>query len=295
MQPFAKFLIKCFCYFCWILPRSILRFLGSIIGFLWFDLFRIRRDVIFNNIELAFPGTSKAEKIRMGRKSLYQMGANFAEFFTIPFLTAQWQAENVVFEGYQHLEAAKEKNKGVYLLSMHIGNGDMAASSIVMRGNELYLISKNFKSKWFNDMWYFIRSFQGVKFIEPHGATTPFDILKAIKKKALVVFVLDQYMGPPFGVETKFFGRKTGSAKGLALFVMKTGSPVVPVYTYEGDDRKVHIVFGPEVELASCQTDDKDETIVNMTQKFNDVIEDCIRKVPDQWMWVHKRWKDFLR
>ncbi len=274
------------------LPRKALRFLGSLLGVLWFDIFRFRRKIVLSNLDIAFPEMPEKEKIRIGRRSVYELGSNFLEFFTLPALNQKWVRENAVYEGVENIENAIKKNKGVYLLSMHIGHGDMGASLISMLGIDVHLISKFFKTKWFNDFWFYIRKGQGVKFIEPHGLQTPFEILKAIKNKSSVIFVLDQFMGRPYGVPTIFFGKKTGTAYGLALFYLKTKSPVVPVYTYEGNDAKVHLVFEPELKLDSFISEDKDKTIAALTQNFTDQIEKIVRRYPEQWMWVHRRWKD---
>ncbi len=275
------------------LPRKWVRVLGASLGFLWFDVFRFRRQVVMENLNLAFPEVPKATKTKWGRYSVYQLGANFAEFFTLPHLDQKWAAQHAVYEGHQNILAAEAQGKGVFLLSLHLGHGDMAASLISMKGHKLYLISKFFKTQWFNDLWFKIRGAHGTKFIEPHGVETAFQILRALKEKALVVFVLDQFMGKPFGVETSFFGHKTGTAYGLALFFLKTRSPVVPVYSFEGDDGKVHLVFEPAMELSSYLEGEKDEVMQRLTQVFTNKIEECVRQHPQHWMWVHRRWKTF--
>ena len=100
-------------------------------------------------------------------------------------------------------------------------------------------------------------------------------------------------MGKPYGVASTFFGRRTGTAYGLALFALKTKSPVLPIYTYEGRDKKLHIVIEPAVDTSAYVTEDKEESQAKLTQAFNDKLEEIVRKHPEQWMWVHRRWKDF--
>lgn len=274
-------------------PRSWVRAAGALIGVLWFDVLRLRRGVVMGNLDIAFPEKDRAWKTRVARTALRRFGSNFLEFYTLPRVDEAWVSRNVVFEGWEHLERAKARGKGVYLLSLHMGGYDIAASLMPMRGHETFLISKFIKNKRLNDLWFSIRGAKGMKFIEPHGDKTAFEILKAIKRNAGVIFVLDQYMGKPFGIETTFFGRKTGTAYGLALFVLKTGSPVVPVYSVEGNDGKMHLIFEPEIETGPLLTDDKDENIRRLTQRFTDAIEAIVRKYPEEWLWVHRRWKNF--
>lgn len=293
MQLLVKFFVSFMVFLSARIPRSWLRKSGSWLGFLWFDVFGFRKKIIRDNLTLAFPEWSEEKKKRVGRESVYHLGYNFAEFFFIPSMNPQWLQENVVFEGWENVEKARAEGKGMFFLSLHLGNADIAANSIVMKGQELYLITKNFKTKWFNDLWFSIRGAQGVNYINAHGSNNAFEILKALKKNAALVFVLDQYMGKPFGIATTFFGKRTGTAYGLALFVQKTKAPVLPVYTFEGPDKKLHVVVEPALDTAKWVTDDKDQTILNLTQSFNDKLEEIVRKHPEQWMWVHRRWKDF--
>ncbi|AHZ84052.1 lipid A biosynthesis lauroyl acyltransferase [Bdellovibrio bacteriovorus] len=280
-------------FFSSLVPRRWLRKSGSWVGFLWFDVFGFRKKIVLDNLKLAFPEWTDQQRKIVGRESVYQLGYNFAEFFFIPSVTPEWIAKNVVFHGWEHVENARAAGKGMFFLTLHLGNGDLACNTIVLNGQSVNLITKRFKTKWFDDLWFSIRGAKGVQYIDAHAPNNAFEILKALKKNSAVVFVLDQFMGRPFGIETSFFGKKTGTAYGLALFVQKTKAPVLPIYTYEGEDKKLHVVVEPAMDTASCVTDDKDQTILNLTQSYCDKLEEIVRKHPEQWMWVHRRWKDF--
>lgn len=293
MRSLIKSCIKILSYFLSRLPRSVVRQLGAGIGFLWVDLFRFRREILLGNLRLAFPEWSEERRVQVGRASVYNMGRGFFEIFTVPHLTPQWLENEVVFEGEDRLKKALAQGRGVLALSLHLGNGDLGSTAMVMKGYPVTIITKVFKNKFFNDLWFSFRGGQGVKYIDAHGDKTSFDILKALKRQEAVVFVLDQFMGRPYGIATTFFGKRTGTAYGLALFALKTKAPIVPIYTYEGIDHKMHVVFGEEVPVLDLLTDDKDASILAITQRFNDKIEEIVKEHPEQWMWVHRRWKDF--
>ena len=293
MKYFVNFIVKLMVFVSSFFPRRWLRKSGTWLGCLAFDILKFRKKIVLSNLEIAFPEWSLEKKMAVGRESVFQLGYNFGEFFFIPSITTKWLQDNVVFEGWENLIQARQLGKGIFFLSMHLGNVDLAANSIVMNGQELFIISKKFKTKWFNDLWFSVRGAKGVQYIDAHGSSNAFDILKALKKNAAVVFVLDQYMGKPFGIETSFFGKKTGTAYGLALFVQKTKSPVLPVYAYEGEDKKMHVVIEPALDMSKGVTEDKEQTLLNLTQSFNDKIEEIVRKHPEQWMWIHRRWKEF--
>lgn len=293
MKLLVNLFVKFMVFMSSLIPRKWLRKSGGWLGFLWFDVFGFRKKIVLNNLNIAFPEWSEEKKLQVGRESVYQLGYSFAEFFFIPSLTSKWIKENVVFEGWENVEKARTEGRGILFLSLHLGNGDLAANTIVMQGQGVHIITKKFKTKWFNDLWFSIRGAKGVQYIDAHAPNNAFEILKALKKNSGLVFVLDQYMGRPFGIATSFFGKKTGTAYGLALFTVKTKAPVLPIYTFEGADNKLHVVFEPAMDTAKWVTEDKEETLLNLTQSFNNKIEEIVRKHPEQWMWVHRRWKDF--
>lgn len=286
--------MKFVCFFFSLFPRKVVRLMGRPLGVLWFDILRFRRNIVLNNLKIAFPDWTDEKRIQVGRKSVYGLMDNFFEIFLMPAINQKWVDENVVFHNEDQLKAAYDEKRGVFLLGLHLGHGDLLANLIAFKKYPLFLITKFFKAQWLNHLWFSVRGAQGVNYIEPHGEKTPFAILKAIKNKALVGFVLDQHMGKPYGLRNVFFGRPVGTAYGLALFALKTQSPIILTYNYEGEDGKNHVVFqrvqGVE-KFYLTSPDDREQTLVLLTQLFTDKIEEVVRKYPEQWMWIHRRWK----
>ncbi|MBL7669505.1 MAG: lysophospholipid acyltransferase family protein [Bdellovibrionaceae bacterium] len=293
MNVCTRFLVRFVCWIFGLFPRRWIRGLGRPLGILWFDVLRVRRRVVLDNLRLAFPEWSESDRIRVGRKSVYKLNEDLVEFFSIPSMNEKWLKTNLVFEGKEHLIQALEQQRGVYALSLHLGHGDVAISALALNGFKIHLITKVFKSQWFNDLWFFVRRVHGAQYIEAHGPKTPFEILKAIRGNETVIFVNDQFMGRPFGIEVDFFGKKTGTAFGLALFYLKTRSPIVPIYAFEGSDGKFHLKIEPPLQLEHLISDDKEKTYALITQEVTHVIERIVREHPEDWMWVHRRWKSF--
>lgn len=273
----------------WIFPKPLRWAFGVFLGTLWFDVLRLRRFTILKNLSIAFPDKSFQERKRIARLSMYNLCYNFVEFFLLPFMGQRWLKKDVVFHGFENYQRAQAKGKGVLLLSLHLGNGDIGIAAMSLFGLRIHVISKKFKNAFLNQLWFGTRERIGTKFMEPHGSSLAFDILKACRQNESVIFVIDQFMGRPYGIETTFFGRKTGTAYGLALFAMKTKAPVLPVYTYRDAQLRTHVVFEEEIQVEKIE--DKDLQIRHMTQKYNDRVESIIRRFPDFWMWVHRRWK----
>lgn len=271
------------------LPPSIRYRLGDMLGILWFDVFRIRRQVVLNNLKIAFPDWSEAQRIQVGRASLRHMGQSLIEYCELPFIDRRRAEEIFEIQGREHLDRAIAQKRGVCLLTLHLGNGDLATAALSLVGYPMYLISKEFKVHWLNELWFGMRARLGTHFIPPRQSS--YAVLRVLKKGSLVIFVQDQFTGPPIGAKTRFFGKETGTGIGLSIMSQRSQSPVIPVYTYrKGPERHV-IVFGEEI--GPEVVDDPDESLVRTTQKQNDVLEKYVRLFPEQWMWLHKRWKLF--
>jgi KDO2-lipid IV(A) lauroyltransferase len=277
------------------LPISVRLFLGDLIGFLWFDVLRIRRKVAIEHVGIAFPEKSIKERTQIARASLLNMGRMLIEYAQFPFFAAKDVDRFFRIEGRHFVEAALNDGKGALLLTLHLGNGDFATAAISRLGWPTNLISKEFKSQWLNELWFGMRRKHGTHFISPEKSS--FEILRALRRGELVAFVLDQFMGPPIGVRTKFFGRETGTAMGLALIADRSGAPVIPCYTYRQPNGMHVIVFEEPIPFSrvgdSQDNSLREKNISAMTQKYTDKIEAIVRSHPEQWMWIHRRWKEF--
>ena len=270
-------------------PRCVREWLAWGLTVFWFDILRFRRRIVVENIKNAFSELPMPEVFKMGRRSIFNVVLSVIEFSHFPFFKKGDFETYMEMHGIENVEAAQRQGKGVLLLGLHLGNGDFALSGFASLGYPLHLISKNFKTKWFNDLWFGLRGRLGTKFI-PHEKSS-FEILRVLKKNGLIIFVLDQFMGPPVGVKVKFFGIETGAAAGLALFAQRTGAPVVPSYSYRDKNGRHHLVFEPEIPFQDHGP--SDENISRMTQVYTDKLESIVRLYPDQWLWLHRRWKVF--
>lgn len=288
MRQFVGLLFKVIFRFVSFLPMSLQIFLGKCWGWLWFDILRIRRDVALANLAFCFPDKSESERVKIARNSCHNLGMSLIEFCRFPYVT---ESDKALFEieGVDNLEAALSKGKGVMILTQHIGNGDWATVGLSLNGIKVHVITKKMGVQWANKLWFDSRKRLGTELIADRN--TAYQILRVLKKNGIVAYMLDQFMGPPLGVRTKFFGKETGTPMGLALLTRRSKAAVVPVYTYRKGNGITVVRFDPEVEFVESL--DPDNTVADMTQIYCDKIEEYVRKFPDQWMWVHRRWKEF--
>jgi Kdo2-lipid IVA lauroyltransferase/acyltransferase len=271
------------------LPWSLNRFMAWCLAVLWIDILRIRRQVMVDNIQKAFPHMPLNERIYIARKSMLALCRSFFDVMKIPSLTDRWIDDNVIFEGMDVIDKVRSESGGVFFLTLHLGSGDLGAAVVSRRIKPATIISKRFTNQFLDSFWFGLRERSLTTFINAHGKSNAFEILSALKKSRGVVFVLDQFMGKPYGVETQFFGITTGTAYGLALFVKKTHKPVYPIYTYWDENQKLRIHFDEAIDLSLFLS----ETNEVVTNKFNRYLESVITQHPQHWMWVHKRWKTF--
>lgn len=291
MRKFGHYFSLLTGFFFKYMPWQLNEVLAIFLSYLWVDVLKLRRQVVFDNFEIAFPQKlSIQQKQELMRKNLFYLCRSFFDIMKIPSLNNKWIDENVIYHGLENVT----QDKGQLFLTLHLGSGDLVAAIISDKIVPLSLISKRFKNAFVDQFWFSLRGQSKTQFIDAHGKNNAFEILKALKNKRAVVFVLDQFMGKPYGIETEFFGQTTGTAYGLSLFAQKTKAPVVPLYTYWDEQKKLHICFEKPIETTLSSLDlGQDDINREMTNQYNRVLEDIIRKHPNQWMWVHRRWKKF--
>lgn len=290
MKTFVIFVANLINRFLFILPASVRALLGWVLGVLWFDVFRIRRRVILENIGRVFPQISRREHIRLGRRSMIYFCRAIVDYCKLKFLTKELIHQQFEIRGLEHLQKAQSKGRGVCLLTLHLGNGDLSIAALSVLGYPMALLSKEFKLGGLNEWWFEMRKKAGTQFIPPRNSS--YAVLKALKKGECVVFVMDQFMGPPIGARTTFFGIETGTAMGLAVMAGRSGAPVIPAFTYTEAGKKNVIEFCPEIPFAGDPQ--SAEVITRQTQIYNHELEKIILKYPEQWMWLHRRWKKFV-
>jgi KDO2-lipid IV(A) lauroyltransferase len=266
--------------------------IGDFIGFVWFDVLRLRRKIAIENVGVAFPEKSLREQTAIARSSLRHLGRTLVEYTLFPFFQKDDFDRHFSVTGNEHVEAALARGHGAIFLTLHLGSGDFAIAGLSRIGYRTHLISKEFKARWLNEMWFGMRARHGTKFISPEKSS--FDILRALRRNEIVIFVLDQWMGPPVGVRTLFFGKQTGTAMGLAIIASRTKAPVIPCYTWREGNGRHAIVFEKPIESKEfADSSEREQNIAVMTQIYTDKIEEIIRRHPEQWMWIHRRWKVF--
>ena len=281
---FVRFLLT----FSNFLPRTWwLAFCGWL-GKIGFALMGRYRDMTVAHLGLAFRQEKTAEEIHaLAQQSFTMMGKNAGDLFRALKVKTLADIEKfVTITGFEHFENANKKGKGVVFLACHMGAFDLKVTYISLRGYKTHVIGTTLKDPRLNELLVNHRNAYGAVAVE-RGKET-FALIKALKLGGAVAILIDQDTKVK-SVFVDFFGMKASTPIGAAMLAMKTGAAVVPATIHLGKDNKQHIEVFPELEVTL--TGNEEANIETNTQRFTTFIEQQIRKHPEQWLWVHERWK----
>jgi len=271
-----------------ILPRPLARAFAIATSQMVYLLHFRLRQVGMRNLELAFPGKSEAERRRIVRGVFTSLGRQLAELCQFPRYTPENVDEVVVYDGLENYERAFARGKGVLFLTAHFGGWELSAFAHSVHGHWLHVVMRPMDNPYLDRLLQSYRSMHGNKVVPKDDFVR--GLLAAMKAGETVGILMDTNMTPPQGVFVDFFGIPACTASGLARIALRTDAAVVPGFTiWDESLGKYRLRFDPAVELA--RSGELEADIIANTQKFTKVIEDYVRKYPEQWLWVHRRWK----
>jgi Kdo2-lipid IVA lauroyltransferase/acyltransferase len=278
------FLIRLFA----LLPRTLGRRLGATIGGFAFHVLPRLRRVGLRNLEIAFPSSSLQERERILHTLYRNLGWQLVEFGKMPSYTRQNTEHLMRYEGLERYLAAKAKGKGVLILTGHLGAWELSSFYHSLMGYPMSMVIRRLDNTAVDKLVNGIRCLHGNQVL--HKDDFARALLLSMRKGESVGILMDTNMTPPQGVFVDFFGRPACTAAGLARVALKTGAAVLPGFMlWEPSEGKYVLHFGEEIPIAA--TDDDQTDILEVTQRLTSELESWIRRYPEQWLWVHRRWK----
>ena len=270
------------------LPRRLSRLLVRILTWsCYLGLVRLR-GVGERNLELALPQLSPKARKKILRHVFRNLGWQMVEFCRLPRYTAENTRSWIRTEGLEHFLAAEARGRGVLVLTGHLGAWELSSFYHSLMGHPMGMVIRRLDNRILDEYVNNIRCLHGNKVL--HKDDFARGLLHAMRAGETVGILMDTNMTPPQGVFVRFFGITACTASGLARVALKTGAAVLPGFLlWEPAERKYVLHFGPELVFA--KSDDHEADILAATQQCNDVLESWIRRYPDQWLWIHRRWK----
>ncbi|MGH9718098.1 MAG: lysophospholipid acyltransferase family protein [Candidatus Acidiferrales bacterium] len=270
------------------LPRPAARFVGLcfIEAAFWLRT-PLRRAAEFN-LRLAFPEWTDEQRGRVIRGMIRQVGWMAGEFSQFPKYTRENIESIVTMEGAENFEAARNRGKGVLFLTGHMSAWELAPFVHALYGHPLHFLVRPVANRRVDALINGYRCLSGNAPIEKNRAARA--ILKVLADGGTIGILADHNTAIEEGVFVDFFGIPASTTSGLARLALRTDAAVVPGFLrWDEQARKYRLGFAPAVELS--RTGDEERDVHENTARFTKVIECLVRSHPDQWLWVHKRWK----
>ena len=270
-----------------VIPLAVRRAVFSGLAWLGYRLSVKHRLIVLHNLTRAFPEKSPAEIVRIAKASYRSFGRVVAEFSEITRLNPDNVHQWVRIQGLEHYDEARRKGKGVLLFSGHFGNWEIGNAALAIATKPFIFIYRILDSAFLEEAITYVRATCGNISLDKENAMRP--MIRALKKGETINILIDQNVAVYDGIFVDFFGRPACTTSGLALLALHTGAPVLPVFTTRMPDGKYWLEIGAEVAIRN--TGNRDADVRESTQTFTGIIEEHIRKYPEQWFWMHQRWK----
>jgi KDO2-lipid IV(A) lauroyltransferase len=269
------------------LPLGLAQRLGAGLGRVAYWILRGRRQVALDNLALVYGDTlPPAARATLARRSFEHLGMTAMECCRLFFGPADRLLTRVRGRGTEYLGEAMARGRGIFFLTGHFGNWELLAATHGLAGFGLSVVVRPLDNPYLDSVIARARQRSGLRAISKREAVQ--GVREALARGECIGILLDQDAGRD-GVFVPFLGRPASTSRALAVLALKTRAPVVPAFIHRLPDGGHELVLDPEIPLAI--TGDLDHDIDVNTARFTEAIERHVRAHPEQWFWVHRRWK----
>ena len=282
--------IKLIIYLIGSIPTSIRKAIAFFMARLFYHLSLKHRLIAIHNLMRSFPDKSLEEIIGIAKASYLSVTLVLVEFYDIPSLNKDNLSQLITIKGLDNYTNACNEGKGVLLFGAHFGNWEIGNAALAILTRPLSFVYRILDNRLLEVIVTTVRASCGNTSLPKENAMR--QMIRLLKKDTTISLLIDQNVDWYEGVFVDFFGRKACTTSGLALLAMHTGAPVLPFFSTRLPDGKYSLEIGKKVDI--IRSENRESDILVNTQIFNNILEDHIRKYPEQWFWVHQRWKTKL-
>jgi KDO2-lipid IV(A) lauroyltransferase len=270
-----------------LLPRPVARSLAAGVARILYALSPKLRKTAEVNLRIAFPDWAETQRNAAIRKMVRHLGWMAAEFARFPKYSKETIKEIVVLDRHENFLEGQRRGRGVLILTGHIGAWELSSFAHALYGYPLHYMARPLDNQRIDALVNSYRCASGNNPIFKNESARV--MLKILKESGTIGILADQNTMPEEAVFVDFFGVPASTTTGIARVALHTDAAVVPGYVvWDEGIRKYRLMFEPAVEL--IRTGDTERDVRENTQRFTKVIEDTIRKFPEQWVWMHRRW-----
>jgi len=274
-------------YLCRLIGLKLSRKFSSLIALFFFYLLPIRKDVVFDNLKHAFPQLSDEEIRKIALASYKSFTLTLVEILYLPWMSKEEIFDVIKFEKLNLILEKEKENNGVILLSAHFGNWEYCAIGAgILLNKKFSVVVKSQRNPFVNDWMNRFRT-KWTNEVVPLGLSIR-NVYAVLLNKGIVAMVADQ-RGPIESIKLEFFGRKTSVYTGPAVLALKMNTPIIYGISVRQPDFSYKVILD-EISKENLP-EDYDERVKVLSKRMLKYLEEAIRKNPEQWFWMHKRWK----
>jgi Kdo2-lipid IVA lauroyltransferase/acyltransferase len=271
------------------LPTAAALGLGRRLGDLTALALPRRRRVVLKNLALAFPELPAADRQRLARQTWQHLGMTIVELARLLARPLQATLDEMTLDGREHIQHAMTEAGGALILTAHLGNWEYLSAAHWLSGYPLAIVVRPLDAPALQALAERMRRKTGAEIIDKRGALRP--VLQALRRGRMIGILLDQNAARREGVFVPFFGRAASTSRSIALLALRTRTPILPIFIRREGPGRHRIVVQPALSPPPGAANDLEGAVVELTARCTAVIERQVRQSPEQWLWVHDRWR----
>jgi KDO2-lipid IV(A) lauroyltransferase len=270
-----------------IMPDGLVRACGRALGLTFYACDRAHRRIAERNLAAALPGRSAGERRTIARRAFAHFGRLLMELLKFSTLSPDAMLARVEVEGEERARAAYAQGNGVLFVTGHFGFWELQAMVHALRVEPIAVLARALDNPALNQMLEDIRQRTGNTVIYRKGAIRR--VMRFLQDGHGVAVLIDQHIQPRDAIYVDFFQHPAATTAAVAALALRTGAPVVPVFALPLGGGRYRMIYEPPVEPPDADTDD---AVRQYTQRCTDVLEMYVRRHPELWLWMHRRWRD---
>jgi len=271
-----------------VIPRKTAHYAAAGVAWLGFHLARRQRAAGLRNLRMAFPNLTDEQRVEVLRGCFHNLGRLLVEFSHFPELNTENISDFVTQDGLENYHEALRMGRGVIFMTAHFGAWELSSFAQSLFGYPMKFVVRPIDNTRVDALITHYRTLGGNVPIQRRSAGR--DILRALRENEAVGILFDQNTTSDEGIFVEFFGIPAATTPAIATFALRTGAAVLPGFLiWEEKIGKHRLRFDPPVKL--IETGNLEHDVAENTRAFNQILENYVRRYPDQWLWIHRRWK----
>jgi Kdo2-lipid IVA lauroyltransferase/acyltransferase len=268
-------------------PDSLVRAIGTTIGWTFWAVDAGHRRLAFRQLQAAFPGKTPKECRLITRRTFAHFGRSLTTLLKFSTLTPDQIRARIVFDGDDRVRQALSRGRGVLLITGHFGFWELQGLATPLVLPPISVLARRLDNPHLHDLLEGMRTATGNRVIYRQGAVRR--VLRALQQNETVAILIDQHIQPKDAVTVSFFGRPAATTSAVAALALRTGAPVIPTFALPLPDGRFRCVYEHPIDPPLA---DAANPITELTQRCTDVLEMYVRRNPELWLWMHRRWRD---